>query len=226
MSDASFPGQPWLCLVTGTSAVGPVPGLAAALTVAFARSSDRGALLVECVDSTRRRQPTLLASAASRRIEARLRNAGLDAAARGHICSAALVESDRERMLSLLEAAGEGVQVVCHLGAVAAGGWLELGSPPVGGLLLAAELPREASLAALVHDSLRRRGIVARVHSGGIGPVASRRSLAGVPPGGGSEARISRFADALKGGLAVADQQVASNRPPRQVIGELDSDAR
>lgn len=220
MSGTYHPDRPPICLVAGTAEVGPVLGLAGALAVAFARRSNRGVVLADLIEGARRRQPTLLASAASRKIEERLRSAGLDAAARGHICLSALGVDDRDRTLALLEAIGEDALVVCHSSATTAGEWLEGGSPPVGGLLLAADLPREGSLAALVHDSVRQRGVVVRIQSGGIGPLATRRALAGVPPGGRVEARVGRFATALGRGLGAFDQA------PLNAAGGLDANPR
>jgi Transglycosylase SLT domain/D-alanyl-D-alanine carboxypeptidase/Putative Flp pilus-assembly TadE/G-like len=197
--------RPAALLVSGHNIRGGL-ALAAALAVEAARGTRTRALLAEISAERARRPTTLLASPDSRELEAALRARGFEASARGHLCHipvqpnpAALDE------LGAAAAAARAEVVVVHL---APGLWLPAldaaALRPRGGLLLI-ELPRERSLAALAVGELRRRGCRAKVVSRPPPPLAARRALAGVRPGGALSRRIGRVARALlrEGGQAL-----------------------
>ncbi len=173
--------------------------LAAAIAVEAESASGSPTALVELRPEPRRRTPTLLCSPAAREIEAELRGAGLAASARGRVCH--LSVADEEEALAevavALPACGAEVAVVQLPGRF----WvpaLESALTPAGGAL-AADPVAERSMAALAVGELRRRGLPARVEMRPPGPLAARRALAGIRPGGEASLRAARIAAALIG---------------------------
>jgi hypothetical protein len=169
---------------------------AAALGVALAAGSGRhggGVVLVE--SGERSRGPTMLASAAARDLEATLREAGFDAAARGRLTWVRLSaeEGEVEEVRRLLEAAAAARFVVIHasperLRPLAA----EARGPLTA--VLRVDLPRQRALAALAARELRDEGVAVRLALSAPGRVGSRRALAGIEPGGEAGRRASRLA--------------------------------
>jgi hypothetical protein len=194
---------------------GGLPGaggeLAAAAAVAVAIASrprragtpPRAGLLIE-VGSRRGRGPTVLASPAARELEAALRDADFEAAARGHVTWLGIGEGSdwRERLASALELAGEAeAAIVC----VPLARWreaLEAERPSASAVLIRAELPAQRALAALTAIESLDAGRPIRIASRAPGRVATRRALAGIDPGGETAIRSARLADGLLRRLA------------------------
>jgi hypothetical protein len=170
---------------------------AAAVAVEAEVASGRPALLAELSPDSRRRPATLLCSPAARALEAELRGAGLPASARGRLCHLR-VSADEEglaQLATVLPVCGAElavVQVPPLLWTPALEAGLEL-----RGALLLADPESERSLAALVVAELRARGLRVRVETRPAGPLAGRRALAGVRPGGAASERAARIAAAL-----------------------------
>lgn len=185
-------------LVTGADRRGSL-GLAAAVAVEAAIETRAGVVLCELWEGPRRR-PTLLASAAARELETRLRETGLPVSARGHLCHLGdRAASQRLPELAEMLVAARSEVAVIHLPGASWRSALDCsGLRPVGGLLLV-ELPRERPLAALAVHELRGRGLRARVEGSPPPALAARRALAGVRPGGGVSERARRAARALLG---------------------------
>ena len=187
-------------LVLSSAAPGARDGLAyaAAIAVAAARSGRGPALLAAFEAEPQRRSASLLAAPEARDLEAELRAAEIGpVSARGHICRLGL-PAEKDSLLALAEflerdAAGTAVAQL------PGGLWTEAlaCSPSCRGGLLRAELPRDRPLAALVVAELRRLGLRARVATRALGPIAARRALAGLDPGGAASARTGRLADRL-----------------------------
>src|SRR5262245_46462374 len=181
-------------LVSGSGRAGPSLPLAAALAVEGALLAPRPVLLAECSVEPRRRRATALASPRARELEALLREAGIAASARGHLCHLG-VPADAGGLAELEAAAGlaGGALVVVDVPARLWSQALERpGLQPRAGLLLV-ELPRERSLAALAVSELRAGGRAARISSRPLSPLAARRALAGVRPGGEAGSRAARL---------------------------------
>ncbi len=127
--------------------------------------------------------------------------AGLRGAARGQVCWLSLGGGDEG--LDGLEAALEllaGARLV--IATVAPALWGKAIARPglrPGGALLRCDLPAGRSLAALATMELRERGLVVRIDRHGFGPLASRRALAGLDPGGAAGRRARRTAAAFLG---------------------------
>jgi hypothetical protein len=73
---------------------------------------------------------------------------------------------------------------------------------PAGAGLVRADLPAQRPLAALAVGELHDRGMRARVASRPLGRVGTRRSLAGIDPGGDASRRAGRLVRGLIGPLA------------------------
>ena len=175
-------------------------GTAAAVAVEGAALTGVGTLLVELGEGTRRRGPTLLAAPGARRVEAALRREGLGASARGQICHLALSHPDQglEQVAGAIAVAGAELVVIHLPGAL----WvpaLERENLPITAGCLLVSLPAERSLAALAVGELERRGLPARVATRPPGPVAARRALAGLRPGGAASGSARRIARRLLG---------------------------
>lgn len=168
---------------------GDTSGLAASLAVASCRRDGGACLLVEFSSGAPAdRAPTLLASSEAREIERSLKDAGLKGASRGHICTIALDESLWEEIGpdSLIEIAG-GYRVVFSMGAGVSHERMPLLSRGLAGCVVLLNLPEERSLGALIAAEMLGSGTPVKLTGSSPGPVAARRALAGVLPGGASE---------------------------------------
>ena len=185
--------------VVGSPIVGSTVGLAATLAVAAARSDQLSCLLVEVVSGdSAHRSPTLLASAEARAVEGRLRDSGMEASSRGHICSVSLSDErwDEVGPTALVDLAMPS-RVVFSLGAeIPYQRASDLGEVLAGCVALL-DLPEERSLGALVAAEMLDRGIAVKVTGRQPGPVAARRALAGVMPGGAAEQYAQRVVSQL-----------------------------
>ena len=175
-------------------------GTAAAVAVEGAALTGAGTLLVELGEDPRRRGPTLLAAPGARRVEAALRGEGLGASARGQICHLALSHPDQ----GLDEAAGaiavaEAELIVVHLPGALWVPALERENLRITAGCLLVSLPAERSLAALAVGELERRGLPARIATQAPGPLAARRALAGLRPGGSASQSARRIVRRLLG---------------------------
>jgi hypothetical protein len=184
-------------LVTGTR---PRDSLALAAAIAVEAECARGAptVLAELRAEPRRRAATLLCSPAARELEEVLRAAGLYASARGRVCH--LCATDDEEALGTvgaeLRACGAGIAIMHLPGRL----WVPaLDSLDPVGAALVADPSSERPLAALAVGELRARRLPVRVETRPPGPLAARRGLAGVRPGGEASARAARIASALIG---------------------------
>lgn len=200
--------------VVGSPLIDSTAGLAATIAVAVARADQMSCLLVEAVhDDSTHRSPTLLASAEARAIEARLRGKGLEAASRGHICSISLTEERWEEVgpPALVELAMPS-RVVFSFGSEAPHRRIsELGDEP-GGCVALLDLPAERPLGALVAAEMLERGIPVKVTDRQPGPVATRRALAGVMPGGAAEQYAQRVVAHLARQRCHGGEQVSGPR--------------
>jgi hypothetical protein len=186
-------------LVTAVGEAEGSRGAAAALACAAA-DADTATLLVDVGGRTPR--PTLIASAAARQLEERLRAHLPEArvAARGQVCHIA-VPADTEG----LEVASAAATVARESGAVlhlppellhevlAAPGWQS------SGVLLRADLGSDRALVALAVRDLIARGVPAVVLKRRLTWVAERRALFGVLPAGVSGGIPERLARRLVG---------------------------
>ena len=177
---------------------------AAALAVAVARRSGEGVLVVEVSDEERRRRPTLLASDAARDLEraARATGVGRPAVARGGVCWLKLPAGGEEGdpldgVATLLAAPLPCELVVIHLPPRLWAEAIDRGDLAAAAGLVRADLAAERELAALAVAELRVRGMAARVAKAAQGPVAARRSLAGIEAGGEATRRAERAAARL-----------------------------
>jgi hypothetical protein len=189
-------------LVTGSNRRGSL-ALAAAVAAEAAPLTGGETLLVEVADRGHRRRPTLLAAAGARRVEDSLRSGGHAAAARGHYCHVQLSSERLDAALALVSQSGAELSVFELSGHL----WVpaldlpELGA--VGGLLQVS-LPRDRSLAALAVGELSERGLLSKVTTRPLSPLAARRALAGIRPGG----RASEYAGrAVRSLLRVGDSR-------------------
>jgi hypothetical protein len=191
--------RPAAILVTGSHSGGRL-GVAAAVAVEAAIRDGSPTLLAEVAPSARRRAATLLSAPPARRLEQSLRAAGQHCSARGHLCHLALEAADEplDALAAASRIGGPEIVVAC-LPPSLWGPALELPELGVRGGCLLVELPRERSLAALAVHELARRGRRARVASTAPPPLAARRALAGIRPGGRASARAGRIARALLG---------------------------
>jgi hypothetical protein len=187
-------------LVTGSDRRSSL-SLAAAVAVEIGSGGGTPTLLAELGPAARRRPATLLAAPAARRLEDSLRAAGHRGSARGHLCHLALQGEEDDPLDVLCRAVDESDTevVVAHLpGALWVPALESRSLGAVGGCILV-ELPRQRSLAALATSELAGRGLRAQVATSAPPPLAARRALAGVPPGGRSAAGGRRIARRLLG---------------------------
>ena len=190
-------------LATELGAAGGGLALAAAVAVAAARrdsEADPAPVVLAELGSSASRGPTMLASRAARELELRLRSDGFDrAAARGVVCWLGLPTGDAgiEALERLAASVPEAELIVAFAGA--ADCRRALGRAPLSarGAVIRCELPAERPLAALTVAELRERGQLARVERRSIGPLGSRRALAGIEPGGAASRRAGRIAAAF-----------------------------
>jgi len=193
-------------LILSSELAGAGGGLAtaAAVAVELAKPDDRrgedGAVLLAELAGERGRGPTMLAAESAREVERHLRDAGLDAAARGRLAWLCLDRDEwLDRLRLGLEVAGSLRAAVIHLPPTGFRAAVESDAPVVGAALLRAELPAQRSLAALAVVELRGAGIRVRVAPRPPGRVATRRALAGIDPGGDASRRAARLARGLIG---------------------------
>jgi hypothetical protein len=204
---------PQLVIATGLPGAGGDVATAAAVAVAATsldRVRDRGGVLLVEMGGERRRGPTMLASHGARRLEEELRGEGLAAAARGALCWVHAEGEDGDPLAGLRAALRAAhAEAAVAFACLPPHAWrpaLEDERLWVAGALLRAELPEQRSLAALGVRELGAAGVRAKVVARGPGPVASRRALAGLDPGGATGGRARRLAAAL-----------LAPRPPRPV---------
>ena len=194
-------------LVTAGPPGSAVP-LAAAVAVEAALARGLPVVLAEAGAQARPRRAAILASASARRLEEALRAEGLPAASRGHFCHLP-AEPVTPALAEIAEAAWR-ADAGLVVAAVPAAVWtdaLACESLRVRAGLLAASLPRDRSLAALAVAELRAAGCRARVSSAGLSPLAARRALAGVTPGGAAGRRGERLVRGLLGPAQGEDGQ-------------------
>lgn len=187
--------------VVGSAQVDSTAGLAATLAVAVARVDGLSCLMVELVpDDSVNRAPTLLASAEARAIENRMRDGGLEAASRGHICSISLTGAQWEEVgpHTLLDMAKPS-RVVFSFGTVTPFERMIELEGELAGCVALLDLPEERSLGALIAEEMIGRGVAVKVTGRQPGLVAARRALAGVRPGGGAEQYGERVVSQLPG---------------------------
>src|SRR5436190_7153862 len=214
------PGPP-IVLATAIGDAGSPAATAAAVAAAAAVEGDRdrpAPVLVAELDARSVRGPTMLASVAARGLERALTGAGVRAAARGALAWLTLGGGDEA--LDELDAALEHVPearlavvvVPPHLWNRA----LTRLDARLTGALLRCELPEHRSLAALTTMELRERDLRARIDPRGCGPLAARRALAGLEPGGGASRRAQRIARGLLGAGARSAGGFEASRAPRR----------
>ena len=172
-------------LVTAVGGAEGARGAAAALACAGA-DLDLAPLLVDV--GGRPPRPTLIASAAARQLEERVRGHLPDAkvAARGQVCQLGVAaEPEGLDLASAAATLAREAGVVVHLppghlhDVLAAPGWRP------SGVLLRADLGEDRALVALAVRELLDRGLAAAVLKRRLAWVAERRALFGVlPPGG------------------------------------------
>jgi len=183
-------------LVTGVSRAEGSRGAAAALACAGA-DADLATLLVEI--GGRAPRPTLLASAAARRLEERL-TAHLPqaaVAARGQICQlAAPAEPEGLEAAAAAVTVARGALAVVHLSPATLRLLLDDGpGPRASAVLLRADVAADRALLALVVRELMGRDLAVAVLKQRLGWVAERRALFGaLAPNavGGLPSRLSR----------------------------------
>ena len=198
-------------LILSSELAGAGGGLATAAAVAVelakpdARLGGDGAVLLAELAGERGRGPTMLAAESAREVERRLREAGLDAAARGRLAWLRLDRDDwLDRLRLGLDASGSLRAAVVHLPPTGFRAALDSEAPEACAALLRAELPAQRSLAALAVVELRSAGIRVRVARRAPGRVATRRALAGIDPGGDASRRAARLVRGLTGGCSRA----------------------
>ncbi|MFL5871185.1 MAG: transglycosylase SLT domain-containing protein [Solirubrobacterales bacterium] len=174
--------------------------LAAEADVAEVAGGDGATVLIE-LGGERRRGPTMIASEAARELEATLREAGFEAAARGRLTWVTLeLEGDwNGRLAECLDRSSAAAFAVILAPARV---WRELLADDrvdADAALLRADLPGQRSLAALAARELRAAGLRTKVATRAPGRVAARRALAGVDPGGDAGRRARRLVRALSG---------------------------
>ncbi len=195
-----------MSVVVGSELPGAGGGLAcaAAFAVALARGSGEvgggeGVTMIEA-GAARRRGPTMLASESARELERRLREAGLEASARGRLAWVTIRDDEDwlERLGEALAAREAIGHAVVFLGPARLRELLGR-DRPADAVLLRAALPAQRPLAALSVAELRSEGLRVRIATRAPGRVAARRALAGIDPGGDASIRAHRLARGLAG---------------------------
>jgi hypothetical protein len=191
-------------VVLATELGGSGGGLAATAAAAVCGAVDGGCerVLVAELSERERRAPTLLASAGARELEDALRAAGFEsAAARGRVCWLSLPPgADGLDPLAAAIAAPTRAELVFAF--VPPRQWTPaLDRAEIGAEagLLRADLPAQRALAALAVGELQERRMRARVAARALGRVGTRRSLAGIDPGGDASRRSARLVRGLIG---------------------------
>ena len=173
-------------LILSSELAGAGGGLATAAAVAVelakpdARLGGDGAVLLAELAGERGRGPTMLAAESAREVERRLRDAGLDAAARGRLAWLRLDRDDwLDRLRLGLDASGSLRAAVVHLPPTGFRAALDSEAPEACAALLRAELPAQRSLAALAVGRVAERryprpGRPPRARAGGDASRACR----------------------------------------------------
>jgi hypothetical protein len=206
MELASAAAGPPVVLATGIGGAGGTAATVAAVAVAAALEGDRdrpAAVLVAELDARSPRGPTMLASVSARDLERTLAAAGLRAGARGALAWLSLPggEEGLDELERALEHAAAARLAIVVLPARLWNRALERLGWRVAAGLLRCDLPEDRALAALAAIELRHRNLRARIESRGFGPLAARRALAGLDPGGAASRRTRRIARGLLGAL-------------------------
>ncbi len=176
---------------------------AAALACAGAEP-DRPALLIELSDG-RAPRPTLVASAAARRLEERLVAHLPEAkvASRGRCCHLALpADQSGIEVLGAAAAVGRDLACVLHLPPDLLQPVLEAPGLALTAALLRADLAEDRALTALAARDLIGRGLRVAVLKRPLGWVASRQALFGVLAVNGGAALPIRLAERLLHGIS------------------------
>jgi hypothetical protein len=170
-------------LVAGVGAAEGARGAAAALACAAA-DVDRAALLIDL--GARPPRPTLLASAAARRLEERLAAhlPGSRFAARGHVCHLSVALEEEELVAASAAAAlvRESLAVVNLPPAMLRAAVEGTVGPRPTGVLLRADLATQRALVGLAVRDLLHRGLAVAVLKRRLSWVAERRALFGTLP--------------------------------------------
>jgi hypothetical protein len=201
MATPASSALPPILLVTAIGRAEGALASAAAVGVAAATATDRdrpAPVVVAELGAEGSRGPTMLASAAARRLETELGARGVRAAARGAVCWVGLPGG--EEGLDELERAMENLEARAVVAVLPAGHWAEALARLRGrlaGAVLRCDLPRNRSLAALTAIELREGGLRAKVDPRGWGPLSTRRAMAGLDPGGPAARRSRRIASSL-----------------------------
>jgi D-alanyl-D-alanine carboxypeptidase len=201
-------------LVLASESPGGRGGIATCAAVAVALAAEStGAVLIAEIGAERPRRPTMLASEAARSLEAALGAAGFpSAAARGRVCWLGLPDKGWHDELQRALALEGGAEVVVAF--VPGELWNEAVSrstPIPAAALLRADPPAERALCALAFRELTERGIRTRIATRALGPVAARRALAGLDPGGAASRHAARLATGL--GVTGSAGRVTPGRP-------------
>jgi hypothetical protein len=193
-------------ICTALPGCGGAAAAAAAVAVALALEEDGAALaggdgsaVVIEVGGEGRRGPTVLAAAGARELECQLREAGMEAAARGRLAWVR-VDAGERWLQAVIEARGVAMRTAAVV-VVAPEHWCELAECPElapDGAVLVADLPHQSQLCALAARELIDAGLRVRVIGRGPGRVGSRRALAGIDPGGDAGRKALRIAHAIR----------------------------
>ena len=194
-------------VVTGLDPADQVAAAAAAVAVACAGDAEcrtRSVLLVDLRERPTKPRSGLLATALARELEARCRDLPkLAARARGHLCFAAATGTWEERLAGAFEASAlaEVAIVVADPNQFRPAITAFSADRGLPGALVRADLGRDRALVGLLVEELHRAGGRVKVWTRRPGPVASRRAMAGLEPGGWVAQRAERARRALVGDL-------------------------
>jgi hypothetical protein len=214
-------------LVTGVGGAEGSRAAAAALACAGAEP-DRAALLVEVADG-RTPRPTLVASAAARRLEERLTAHLPEArvASRGLFCQLALAaDSAGLARIGAAVAVGRGTVRAVLVPPRLLQPALEQSGFDATAVLLCADLAADRALTALAARDLIGRGLRVGVLKRPVGWVAARRALAGALPPGASGALpaglVGRLLELKSHSCYIApdDSELDPTRAPQQQRGD------
>ncbi|MEO7197338.1 MAG: transglycosylase SLT domain-containing protein [Solirubrobacterales bacterium] len=195
------PGRLIACTALGDARGADAVAAAVAVCATPVRAGLESALVLDLRRSAGTPRGALLASTGARELEAVIRErTGMQAAARGRICFArAAVGKDADLAGSLgdlLEPLPARV-VACVCDPVDFRSALAI-TPAVSPAALLRAVPgADRSLIALLAAELRAERIPLKAWTAPFGLIPTRRSLAGLEPGGTSSRRATRFANAL-----------------------------
>jgi hypothetical protein len=219
--DPAHPERGWpgraliLATASGPRAAEASP-VAACVAVAATRRAELRRVLLADLTGRAPARPSLFAADEARELEAGVRAAGCGwhAAARGRICVArpAPVEEEGDPWAAARACAPDLAVVVCGRDRFRA---LLESSPGAAGAVLAVEPATPRALLAALARELRAEGTPLRAWLAPPGPLAARRALAGLEPGGAPGRRARRDLAALLGRAAQAPAARARPRPAR-----------